>query len=183
MKQPPENLASLMRQANSGDAAAYRRLLETLAPRLRAMARRGLARTGRGSEDAEDIVQETLLAIHLKRHTWDERQPLEPWVRAIAHHKLVDVLRRQGFREHVDIADYADVLSDGTDGRVTEEIDRARLVAALPERQRQVVEGVSLEGRCAREVGERLGMTEGAVRVTLHRACKSLAAAYRRDRP
>lgn len=172
-----------MRRANAGDAAAYRQLLEALAPRLRAMARRGLARTGRGVEDAEDIVQETLLAVHLKRHTWDERQPLEPWVRAIAHHKLVDCLRRQGFREHVDVAELSDVLSDGSDSRLTEGIDRARLVATLPERQRQVVEGISLEGRCAREVGERLGMTESAVRVTLHRALKSLAAAYRRGRP
>ena len=53
-------------------------------------------------------MQETLLAMHLKRDTWDEAQPLEPWLRAIARHKLADHLRRRGFRDHVDIDDYAD---------------------------------------------------------------------------
>ena len=61
----------LMRAANGGDAAAYNRLLTRLAPAVRAVARRGLSRAGLGPEEAEDVVQETLLAIHLKRHTLD----------------------------------------------------------------------------------------------------------------
>ena len=65
--------AGLMRAANAGDQAAYQRLLLSMAPWLRAIARRGLARWG--DADAEDVVQETLLAIHLKRHTWDETRP------------------------------------------------------------------------------------------------------------
>src|SRR5688572_7699094 len=90
------HLAQLMRAANRGDADAYRHVLEKLAPMLRSAARRGFARYGSGPEEVEDIVQETLLALHLKRHTWDERQPLLPWVRAIAHNKLIDSLRRRG---------------------------------------------------------------------------------------
>ena len=50
---------------------------------------------GLGVEDSEDIVQDALLAMHLKRDTWDDSQPLEPWLRAIAHHKMVDHLRRR----------------------------------------------------------------------------------------
>jgi RNA polymerase sigma-70 factor, ECF subfamily len=56
----------LMRAANLGDAEAYRKLLLQLTPVLRSLARRGLARAGLAVQDAEDIVQETLLAIHLK---------------------------------------------------------------------------------------------------------------------
>lgn len=176
----PEDLAGLMRAGRSGDEDAYRRLLEALAVRVRVVVRSGLFRYGRGDQDIEDVVQETLLAIHLKRHTWDERQPLEPWVRAIAHHKLVDSLRRRGFRQHVDIEDYGDVLSVPAEAENESARECADLLSCLSDRQRQLVEAISIEGRSAREVGERLGMSEGAVRVALHRALKAMAAAHLR---
>lgn len=87
-----------MRLALAGDEGAYRQLLESLAPRLRATARLRLARAGCGDRDVEDVVQETLLAIHLKRHTWRVADPVGPWIAAIARNKLVDVLRRRGRR-------------------------------------------------------------------------------------
>jgi RNA polymerase sigma-70 factor (ECF subfamily) len=59
-------------------------------------------------------------------------------------------------------------------------VDARQMLQALPERQRMIVEAISIEGHSARDVGQRLGMSEGAVRVTLHRALKSLAVAYRR---
>ena len=120
--------------------------------------------------------------MHLKRDTWDETQSLEPWLRAIARHKLADHLRRRGFRDHVDIDDYANSLEAAVD---VDAIRNDRLPAAagsLPERQRRIVEEISLEGRRAADVAARLGMSEGAVRVSLHRALKALAASYRRDR-
>ena len=58
------------------------------------------------------MVQETLLAVHLKRHTWDESQPLLPWVRAIAQNKLIDFLRRRGRRVHVPIDEFSETLAD-----------------------------------------------------------------------
>lgn len=175
-----EDLAAAMRAANRGDAAAYRRVLDGLASRLRGFVRRNLARIGRGQEDCEDIVQETLLAVHLKRHTWDETQALEPWARAIAHHKFVDALRRRGFQQHVPIEDYADspelAVSAAPDQRASSD-----LLALLPERQRRIVAAISIEGHSAREVGARLAMSEGAVRVALHRALRFLAEALRRE--
>ena len=70
--------ALLMRASNAGDADSYRRLLLQLTPVLRAVARRGLASAGMADTDAEDVVQETLLAIHLKRQSWDEDAPIGP---------------------------------------------------------------------------------------------------------
>ena len=171
-----------MRLARQGDDEAYRQLLGRVAAWLRVVVRRGLVSAGRGTADCEDVVQEALLAMHLKRETWDEAQPLEPWVRAIARYKLADHLRRRGFHDHVDIDNYADSLAstDAVDSADT--VDSRRLLAGLPERQRRIVEEVSIEGRRAAEVAARLGMSEGAVRVALHRALKALAAAYRRDR-
>lgn len=177
-----DELSTLMRAARRGDDDAYRRLLTEVARWLRGIARRGLAAAGRRIDDSEDIVQETLLAMHLKRDTWDETQPLQPWLRAIAHHKLVDHLRHRGFAQHVDIDDLADTLAAPTEADADSTMDTRHLLSGLPDRQRRIVEGISLEGQSARDVGARLGMSEGAVRVALHRALKALADAYRKDR-
>lgn len=123
-------------------------------------------------------MQEALLAIHLKRQTWDETQALMPWVRAIAHYKLIDHLRRKGTREHLDIDDYSDVIA-APEADTSGLRDAVTLLSNLPDKQRAIVEGMTIEGRSAREVGITLGMTEGAVRVALHRALKSLADLYR----
>lgn len=173
-----DELAAWMRAANAGDQASYRRALERIARLLRTRVRNGLAKLGRGLEDVEDIVQEALLAVHLKRQTWDADKPVEPWVVAIARYKLVDHLRRRGFHNHVDIDEVADSLADvREEGSVT--IDRDHLLSGLPQRQRHIVEAFSIEGLSAREVSDRMGMTEGAVRVALHRALKRLARGAR----
>lgn len=176
------DLSALMRLARQGNDEAYRRLLGDVSLWLRSVIRRGLTSAGRGMADSEDIVQETLLAMHLKRDTWDETQPLEPWLRAIARYKLVDHLRRRGFHDHVDIDDFANSPEAAVHVDASATIDTRRLLATLPERQRRIVEEISLEGRGAADVAARLGMSEGAVRVSLHRALKALAAFYRSDR-
>jgi RNA polymerase sigma-70 factor (ECF subfamily) len=173
------HLAQLMRAANRGDSDAYRTVLESLAPLLRSLAKRGFARYGSGLEEVEDIVQETLLALHLKRHTWDERQPLLPWVRAIAHNKLVDNLRRRGRQQEVPIDDFAPALALDAEPAASASLDAGRLLDSLSGRQRDIVRAISIEGASAAEVGRRLGMTEGAVRVALHRALRALASAFR----
>ncbi len=176
----PESMTHLMRSANRGDQDAYRKALGMLAEWLRTSVRRSLARANRGSEDTEDIVQETLLAIHLKRHTWDERQPLEPWVRSIAHHKLVDHLRRRGFRDHLNIADFANELSDPRSMQAARDVEQRDMMSCLNDRQRSIVDAIAVQGLTAREFGAQIGMTEGAVRVALHRALKVLADVGRR---
>ena len=179
----PHDLSALMRLSRGGDENAYRLLLSRVAVWLRDIARQGLARVGLNAEDGEDIVQDTLLAMHLKRDTWDETQPLEPWLRAIAHHKMVDHLRRRGFRVLVDIDEHADLLAapQTIDDGVS--VDTEKMLACLSNRHRRIVVAISIEGFSAREVGEQFGMSEGSVRVALHRALKLLATAYRRERP
>jgi RNA polymerase sigma-70 factor (ECF subfamily) len=178
-----DDLAALMRSARQGDDDAYRRLLGRVAVWLRVVVRRGLVSAGRGPAESEDIVQETLLAMHLKRDSWDEQRPIEPWLRAIARHKLADHLRRRGFHDHVDIDDWSNALEVSVEVEAPTAIDSRRLLESLPERQRVIVQQISLEGRSAADVGSQLGMSEGAVRVALHRALKALAAFYRRERP
>jgi len=177
-----KDLSALMRSARAGNDDAYRQLLGLVAIWLRGVVRGGLVRVGSGFEDSEDIVQETLLAMHLKRDSWDDTQPLEPWLRAIARHKLVDHLRRRGFHQHVDIDEQAETLAAPQRGDEGASLDARHMLSSLPERQRVIVEAISIEGHSARDVGARLGMSEGAVRVALHRALGLLALAYRRER-
>src|SRR6188472_2540406 len=99
-----------MRSAMAGDDAAYHRLLKAVTPVLRAAARRGLARAGQPPDQAEDIVQEILLAVHLKRHTWDSEAPFAPWLFAIGRNKLINALRRRGRRVFVNIDDFAETI-------------------------------------------------------------------------
>jgi RNA polymerase sigma factor (sigma-70 family) len=168
-----------MRAAISGDAAAYRRFLVEVTPHLRAMARHRCRMAGTFEGDAEDIVQEVLLAIHLKRGTWDQSRPIGPWILAIARNKFVDSLRRRGRHVTVPIDDVIDTLGaeDGADSASPGEIDG--LLAQLKIRQREIVKSISINGSSVRETADRLHMTEGAVRVALHRALKTLAALYR----
>jgi DNA-directed RNA polymerase specialized sigma24 family protein len=151
-----------MRAAMIGDAGAYRRLLASLAPHIRAVARSQCRGLGGIEGEVEDIVQEVLLTIHLKRGTWDQSRPIGPWVAAIARNRLIDVLRR-GPRVTVPIEDVVDSLQ----------------AEDLTPQQREIVRSISLNGSSIRETADRLHMTEGAVRVTLHRALKALAILYR----
>ena len=171
-----------MQQAVAGDSAAYQRLLRAITPVLRATAQRGLARAGQPIDSSEDIVQETLLAVHLKRHTWDPTAPFGPWLFAIARNKLIDALRRKGRRVFVDIDEFADVLPSEPEKETasTREVDQH--LAGLPPKQRDVVRAIAVDSASIKETAAKFTMSEGAVRVALHRGLASLAAKLRGDR-
>jgi RNA polymerase sigma-70 factor (ECF subfamily) len=167
-----------MRAANAGDTAAYDRLLRDLAAAFRPLVRRGLARAGRPVADAEDVVQDMLLAVHVKRHTWDATQPLGPWVRAVARHKLIDALRRRGGRFDLPIEDFSETLAAEEAEHPVAERDVQRHLNGLPARQRDVVRAVAVDGASISETADRLKMTQVAVRVALHRGLAALAAKF-----
>src|SRR5271156_1846242 len=139
------------------------------------------SRARMGEADIEDAVQEALLAIHLKRHTWDAGQPLAPWAYAIARHKIVDALRRRGRRRIEPLEDFQEFLAapEAEDPHALS--DARKLVDGLGPRQREIVRSISLEGQSIAATAARLSMSEVAVRVALHRALKSLGAAWRRS--
>ena len=158
MRERDDEWTGLMRSAISGDGTAYHRLLKAVTPVLRAAARRGLARAGQPVDQSEDIVQDILLAVHLKRHTWDASAPFAPWLFAIARNKLIDALRRRGRRIFVNIDDFAETL---------------------PARQRDVLQSIAVESASIKDTAKRFSMSEGAVRVALHRGLASLTAKLR----
>lgn len=176
-KTPADDWDALMRAANRGDRAAYARVLTLIAPPIRGVVRaRGAAL---GPEGCEDVVQEVLLAIHLKRHTWDEGQPLRPWLWAVTRHKVADAFRARGARVHLPVEDFAEVLPDESTADPLAARDADRLLARIEPRAARIVRAMAIDGASAAETGAALGMTEGAVRVALHRALRSLASLVR----
>ncbi len=168
-----------MRAALGGDETAYRRLLGEIGRAIRPAIRAAFARSRAGDGDIEDVVQETLLAIHLKRQTWDPSQKLSPWVYAIARHKAIDALRRRGVRKAEPIEDFEAVLAAPEQADPHARSDVERMMESLSPRARDIVRAISLEEQSITATATRLGMTEGAVRVALHRALKSLAAVWK----
>jgi RNA polymerase sigma factor (sigma-70 family) len=162
-----------MRAANRGDAVAYRRLLLAVTPVLRGVVRARGATLG--PEGCEDAVQEVLLAIHLKRHTWREDAPLRPWLYAITRHKVADAFRARGHRIDLPIEDFADALPAAEAPDPTTARDIERVLGRLEPCAADIVRGFGIRGETVAETASRLRMTEGAVRVALHRALKSIA--------
>lgn len=174
--------ADWLRLSMKGDRQAYDRFLTGVTPHLRAMARRRCHECGAPPSEAEDVVQDVLLAIHLKRGTWDPDRPLGPWLSAIVRNKLIDSLRRKGRRISIAIEDVMETLPAAEEtGGSSDRMDAEQLVSRLGDPQRDIVRSISFNGASVRETAERLKMTEGAVRVALHRALKTLAALYRSD--
>jgi len=178
VQEAEERLHGLLADALAGDAVAYRAFLSGLGAHLRGFLRRRLERL---PDDIEDLVQETLLAVHNQRHTYDPGQPLTAWVHANARYKLVDFLRRRAVREALDepLEDDQEWLQAPDAEAMGTRRDLAALLGRLPDRHRLPIIHMKLEGLSAAETARRTGMSESAVKVGVHRGLKALAAMIR----
>lgn len=163
----------LLAAANAGDGPAYARFLQAVTPVLRGIVRAKGASLG--AAGCEDVLQEVLLAIHLKRHTWQPGSPVRPWAYAIARHKVIDAFRARGRKIDVPIEDFAEVLAADPGPDPTEAADMAKMIGMLDTRSATIVRKIGLEGVSVAETGAEMTMSEGAVRVALHRALRTLA--------
>ncbi len=170
-------LARLLRSAIAGDERAYEEFLRQAACLVRGFARRKIVQ---GGIDPEDIVQETLLAIHMKRHTWRDDAPVTPWLYAIARYKLIDAFRRRGRRVEIEIGEIAETFAEPEPETVGDR-EIGRILDALTPGQRSVVAAVSVDGRSIGETARSLGMSETAVRVALHRGLAAIARRFGRS--
>jgi RNA polymerase sigma-70 factor, ECF subfamily len=169
-------LRSLMLAGLDGDAAAHKALLTRLSPPLRAYFKARLARIGTVPTEAEDLVQETLIALHTRRHTYDLSQPFTPWVYAIARYRLVDYLRRsKRSTTDVPIEQAEEVLADDDPSSVESTLDLAQLMARLSPKARQAIQFVKLDGLSVSEAAARSGMSQSAVKVSVHRGLRALS--------
>jgi len=166
-----ERLRALMLAGLAGDGAAHAALLRALLPPLRSFFRR---RLGGRDDDVEDLVQDTLIAVHQRRATYDPGRPLGAWVHAIARYKLIDRYRRSGRTTPLDdqpeLADEF-VFAEASDARA----DVDRLLETIPEKQAAVLRATRIDGLSTAEAAQRLGIGESDVKVSAHRGLKALA--------
>ena len=172
------HLKDLLVRGLSGEAASYEAFLRELSAFLRAFLRGRLMRV---PDEVEDLVQETLLAVHNQRHTYDAAQPLTAWVHAIARYKLIDFLRRRAGREAMNdpLGDEDELLATSDEEAREARRDMAVLLARLPDRHRLPIQHVKIEGLTVAETSKLTGMSESAVKVGIHRGLKALAALIR----
>lgn len=131
-------------------------------------------------DDVEDLVQEVLLAIHNQRHTYDAAQPLTAWAYAIARFKLIDFFRRRGTRgQHVDIDDVENDLSYEEQPAQDAKRDVITLLEELPQKHREAIHWVKIEGFSIAEAASKTGQSESSIKVGIHRGLKALAQRMR----
>ncbi len=173
--------AEAMRAERRGETAAYERLLGEIAEALRRLIRGRLARLGLGLHETEDLVQEILIGLHVKRHSWDAGRPFLPWLYAIVRYKLADAARRlrreARYRCDITLDEWSALFAAPAEDFDRALVDVDRHVDGLPTGQREVVRALAIDGASVRATAQKLGTSEGAVRMTLHRALQRLAAA------
>jgi RNA polymerase sigma-70 factor (ECF subfamily) len=161
-----------------GDAHGYRTFLDELSAHLRGFLRRRLSQA---PDDVEDILQETLLAIHNSRHTYRRGEPLTAWVYAVARYKLLDFYRAHARKGPpplpLDAAAELFAYTDDAPAHARHEI--GRLLEQLPDRHRLPIVHVKLQGLSVSETARLTGMSESAVKVGVHRGLKALALKIR----
>jgi len=175
-------LRALMTASLDGDGVAYHTLLKQLTGHLRAYYRNRFARIGHGPTEAEDLLQEVLIAVHTHRHTYDRLQPFTPWIHAIARYKFIDYLRRtkSSFKD-LPITSVDELTAVNDAAAVESGLDLQRLMSKLSSKAREVIRYVKLEGLSVSEAAKRCGMSESAVKVAVHRGFKALALQIRKE--
>jgi RNA polymerase sigma-70 factor (ECF subfamily) len=172
---PPDSPAgvdawsALMEAGQNGHGGAYHRLLKEVSEWLARYFRRRLP-----PGDVDDAVQETLLAIHRRRHTFDPRYPLRPWLAAIAKRKWVDQLRSIGRRPTQALPD--DLPIGDHEAAVTSATVLSRLLEELRPAQAQAITLVKLHGYSIEEVSREMGLSSSAVKMNIHRGLARLTA-------
>jgi RNA polymerase sigma-70 factor (ECF subfamily) len=164
---------ALMVAAQGGHPDAYRQLLGE----LRAWLVRYFARRLPMAQ-VEDVVQETLIAVHEKRHTYDPRRPFRPWLAAVARYKWIDRLRAMGRERSEALPEDIGVI--GHEGAVTSAILLGRLLTTLKPAQANAIRLVKLQGYSIEEASQQTGQSPSLVKVNIHRGLARLAAVIER---
>lgn len=169
-------LRALMVAGLDGDSAAYKALLARLSGYLRSYFKGKLARIGLGPVEAEDLMQEVLMAIHTRRHTYERSQLFTPWVHGIARYKLLDYMRRsKASIRDLPIDEAEAVLAEEHTEGVESGHDLEKLLARVSPKMRQAIQYVKLDGLSVSETAARCGMSESDVKVSIHRGLKAMA--------
>ncbi|MES2450415.1 MAG: sigma-70 family RNA polymerase sigma factor [Pseudomonadota bacterium] len=172
MRASEDQLRALMISGLDGNAADHAALLRALAPLLRAFYRR---RWSGGGDDIEDLVQETLIAVHSRRGTYDRTRIFTGWLFAIARYKMIDHFRRT--RRFVPVEGLEELLvAEGFEESSDARMDIDQLLETLPPKQARMIRATRIDGESIAEAAAAGGIGESDVKVSVHRGLKALMA-------
>jgi RNA polymerase sigma-70 factor (ECF subfamily) len=172
-KRDEQRWSELMASAQAGNEPDYRQLLTELTEVIHSFL---CSRFGHHNL-TEDCVQETLIAIHMARHTYDQSRQFRPWLFAIVRHKAIDTLRKHRAQQKVttQYEQDQDILSQASyQNEAESEIMKGSLLASLPVEHREVLVLTKIIGLSVVEVAEKLAISESLVKVRVHRAIGKL---------
>lgn len=170
-----KRLINLVRQTMAGNNTAYRQLLEVCHPMIRQSARFHLARFGQQSY-VEDLVQETLLAIHQKLHTYDSQYDFMPWLRAITRHKAIDFLRKNRMKmDSLDEENSIEIEDISSQQETTAARDLDILLKKLKPPAGDIIYMLKVEGVSVAELAKKFNLRESNIKVIVHRGLAKLS--------
>ena len=171
-------LKVLMLAGLAGDAKAHQQLLVAASARLRSYYAR---RLGSEAPDVEDLVQETLIAIHQRRESYNSALPFTAWLHAIAKYKLIDHYRRAGVRRHVDLDDVGELAAEDGFEPALAAMDVERMLGQLPAKHRQAIKLTRIDGYSVEEASQMTGQSPSGIKIGVHRGLKKLTEQIRND--
>ena len=172
MRASEDQLKAMMIGGLDGNAVAHAALLAALVPLLRAFYRR---RMRDGGDDIEDLVQETLIAVHTRRASYDRDRAFTAWLFAIARYKMIDHHRAR--RQTCPIEGLEDILAvEGFEDETHARMDMDRLLADLPVKQARAIRRTRIDGLSVAEAASTEALSESDIKVSVHRGIKALAA-------
>lgn len=181
--------AELVRRARRGDERAFHELVDRHAAWLY---RAAVALVG-SREDAEDLVQETLVAASKGLATFEHRSSVQTWLRRILLNHVSKLYRwRKVRRNQVSIDGPAMAGESGGDpaaghpalrasspaGQVESRLDVEAMLATLSAEHREVIVLREIEGLAYEEIAALLHVPRGTVESRLHRARQHLKERY-----
>lgn len=174
MRADESQLRAWMTSGLDGNAADHACLLRALVPLLTAFYRRRVA----GGDEIEDLVQETLIAVHTRRATYDRDRLFTAWLFAIARYKMIDHFRRN--RRTVPIEGLEEILvAEGFEATSNARLDIDGLLGTLPPKQARMIRATHLDGHSIAEAAAASGYGESDVKVSVHRGLRALTARIR----
>ena len=172
MRAEESQLRAWMVGGLDGHAESHASLLRALVPLLRAFYRRRVRFCG--DDDIEDLVQETLIAVHTRRATFDRDRLFTAWLFSIARYKMIDQFRRA--RRTIPIEGLEDMLvTEGFEASSNARIDVDDLLAGLPPKQARAIRATRIEGATIAEAASLAGIGESDVKISVHRGLKALS--------
>jgi RNA polymerase sigma-70 factor (ECF subfamily) len=182
---PPEAAELIEAIAASQDRAAFAKLFQHYAPRIKAF----LMRAGSDPETAQEVAQEALILVWRKAGTFDRRRAsAATWIYTIARHKRIDLARRDS-RPALQVEDWLTAFvaeeeaADRSVGSGQTYSRVKRLLAVLPADQLLVLRKAFFEDKSHSAVARELGLPLGTVKSRIRLALGRLREALEKEEP